>query len=306
MAVDCPFPAFPKILHMGQGPAAHILEDPVEVTEKIDGSQIAFGKIGGELFIRSKGARIYPEATAVQSMFRAAVDRIDAVAHLVPDGVVLYGEYLRKPKHNTLAYDRVPAGHIALFGVMEAGVPCRSCVISALALTLGFDAVPLLAEGRLTVDEIKAMLGQTSYLGGEQIEGVVVKNYHQTPIFGHQVLPLLAAKYVDEKFKERHSKPGNKERFSGNDRFTAYAESYRTEARWRKAVQHLRDAGLLRGEPRDIGPLIREVKHDILEEHVDEIKEWLFKEYSPQIMRVASKGAAEWYKEQLLDEARAE
>ena len=36
---------------------------------------------------------------------------------LLAPGVTYYGEYLQKPKHNTLCYDRVPKDNIIIFDV---------------------------------------------------------------------------------------------------------------------------------------------------------------------------------------------
>lgn len=41
--------AFPKILHIGNKQISDLFDGVVEVTEKIDGSQLGLGKINGEL-----------------------------------------------------------------------------------------------------------------------------------------------------------------------------------------------------------------------------------------------------------------
>jgi len=46
--------AFPKIFAIGTDYISNIFDDEVEITEKIDGSQFAFGKVNGELFMRIK------------------------------------------------------------------------------------------------------------------------------------------------------------------------------------------------------------------------------------------------------------
>jgi len=46
--------AFPKIFTLGTDYISDIFKEEVEITEKIDGSQISFGKIEGELYMRSK------------------------------------------------------------------------------------------------------------------------------------------------------------------------------------------------------------------------------------------------------------
>ena len=68
-----------------------------------------------------------------------------------------------------------------------------------------------------------------------------------------------------------------------------------------KAVQHLREDGSLLGEPKDIGPLIKEVIRDTMEEETDYIKETLFAWAKKDIARRVTSGLPEWYKQQLLE-----
>ena len=77
-------------------------------------------------------------------------------------------------------------------------------------------------------------------------------------------------------------------------------ERLATPARFEKAVQHLRDSNMLVGEPKDIGVLMRELNRDF-EEHVDEIKNLLYANFRKDIIRVANRGFAEFYKAKLRD-----
>src|ERR1051325_8872762 len=105
---------FPKILHIGDGQIADLFDGPVEITEKVDGSQLGFGKENGRLFVRSKGKE--QDLDNPDKMFVQAVEYVKTIEDIIPDNHTFYGEYLQKPKHNTLAYDRIPKNHIALFG----------------------------------------------------------------------------------------------------------------------------------------------------------------------------------------------
>jgi hypothetical protein len=51
----------------------------------------------------------------------------------------------------------------------------------------------------------------------------------------------------------------------------------------------------------DIGPLLKHVSYDVLEECEDELREALFKHYWKQISRGITAGLPEWYKAKLLD-----
>ena len=113
-------PAYPKIFHLGRPETADIFQGPFIIEEKLDGSQFSFGTDGdGRIHCRSKGALIDREAPP--KMFREAVDYVQRV---VDDRIGLHGphyqffcEYLQRPKHNSLTYNRVPKNNLALFAV---------------------------------------------------------------------------------------------------------------------------------------------------------------------------------------------
>ena len=105
---------FPKILHIGDKQISSLFDDEVEITEKVDGSQLGFGKVNGRLFIRSKGREL--DLDNPDGMFKLGVEYVRSIEDKIPDNHTFYGEYLQKPKHNTLAYDRVPKNNISLFG----------------------------------------------------------------------------------------------------------------------------------------------------------------------------------------------
>lgn len=294
------FAAFPKIFALGTKPVANILDNEVEITEKVDGSQFIFGNINNVLYVRSKGAEM--SVHSPEKMFTEAVEYVHKLFEngRVPDGYSFYAEYLKKPKHNVLTYDRIPKNHLALFGVCE--VASRTFVdkyelIQKYAELLDIDTVPLIYSGKITAEEVLKLLDRKSYLGGADIEGVVIKSYNEI-LIGGQLLPVTSAKYVSEAFKEVHRKNWNSEH-TGAGKWQTFKDGYRTEARWQKAVQHLKENGQLKVEPADIGLLIKEVKKDIVEEEKENIKDFLWKEFGDDLLRKAVAGLPEWYKEQL-------
>ena len=109
----------------------------------------------------------------------------------------------------------------------------------------------------------------------------------------------MAGKFVSEAFKETHrDRWGTEETSSG--KWAAFLMSFRTEARWHKAIQHLMETGELENSPRDIGKLIKEIQQDISAEEMENIKSYLWNENKREILSAATKGFPEWYKEQLL------
>ena len=159
--------------------------------------------------------------------------------------------------------------------------------------------VPLLFIGKVeSAEQLKAFLETQSFLGGQKIEGVVVKpvDYNH---FGLDKKALMG-KYVSEAFKEIHGGEWRKNNPTQNEIVEKVALQYKTPARWHKSVQHLREAGQLEDSPRDIGKLMKEVNIDVLKECETEIKEELFKQAWPKIARIITAGLPEWWKQELL------
>ncbi len=294
--------AFPKIFALGTDYIRDIFNDEVEITEKIDGSQFVFGKIDGELYTRSKGKQIFPES--VDKMFDVAVEYVLKIQDKIPDNMVFYCEYLKNPKHNTLKYDRVPKNNLILFGVADNSEMfyCYN-KIKDWADILEIEVVPLIFSGKVNdATELFKLIESESVLGGVNMEGVVVKNYYRQFLLGGQPMPLMSGKYVSEKFKEVHRESWGKEQ-TARGRFQVFKDSFRTEARWEKSIQHLRDSGELENSPRDIGKLIKAVKDDIATEEKEAIKDFLYSEFSSEIYRFATGGLPEYYKRKLAEES---
>lgn len=291
--------SYSDIFAMGHKAIAELFADPVIVEEKIDGSQISFGRVNGQLLMRSKGKQLV--VLAPEKMFANAVDAVSQVFHLLPEGVIFRGEYLQSEKHNTIKYDRVPKNHIVIFDIDQGNQDYLSHERKAyMAKVLGFETVPLLFSGRIeSVEQIKALVPATSLLGGAQPEGIVIKSYTR---FGPDK-KILMGKYVRPEFQEAHATEWKKTNPVQSDIIDALIQAYKTEARWEKAVQHLRDAGKLEQAPKDIAALLGEVEADIEKECAEEIKDKLWRWAWPKIARGTRAGMPEWYKNRLLENA---
>lgn len=290
--------SYPKIYALGHRAVKELTCEAVTVEEKIDGSQFSFFLFNGELRARSKGKEIILDEP--EKMFLKAVDTIREIINLLHDGWTYRAEYLSKPKHNVLCYGRVPEKHLIIFDInTEEEVYLDHEAKAKEAKRIGLEVVPLLFNGKLqNASDVAELLETDSVLGGTKIEGVVVKNYER---FGLDKKALMG-KYVSEKFKEKHDKDWKKNNPSKADVIMFLMEKYRTEARWEKAVQHLRERGELEGSPKDIGNLIKEVQTDLHNECEDEIKGALYRFAIPKIRRKSTAGLPEWYKERLLQE----
>lgn len=294
--------SYPKVYNLGHGAIKDLLADgdQVFIQEKIDGSQFSFWLTADEKLAFKSKSRAFDEHTA-DDLFKkavASVQDVHAKSGIRP-GWIYRGEYLAKPKHNVLSYDRIPKGHIALFDINHAQEQyLASMNVYEEAHRLNLECAQTLFVGvgsSLTVDYLKELLEQTSQLGGQKIEGVVIKNYQRFGKDGH----ALMGKHVSEAFKEIHQGEWKTANPTNNDILEILVSKYRTPARWQKAVQHLAEVGKLLGEPKDIGALFHEVNRDLEAECTNEIKDLLWEWAKKHVLRGATRGLPEWYKDQL-------
>ena len=289
--------SYPKIYNVGHPALDEFFDtDKVIVEEKVDGSQLSFGVFNGELLIRSRGANIYTDSP---HMFSKAVDTVEGIRSLLVEGYMYRAEYLSKPKHNALAYDRVPDKNIILFDVATGPERYGSRELLEIeAVRLGLEVVPVLAEKRLdSANDVRDLLDTVSVLGGQKVEGLVFKR-RDDPLYGRDGKPLIA-KFVSEAFREIHKSDWKRE--SKKDLISTVVDKYRSDARFHKAVQHMAEDGTLLREPKDIGQLIKSVQQDVIDECEDEIKQMIFDYYRKTILRGVIRGLPEWYKGQLLE-----
>jgi len=292
--------SYPKIFAIGTDYIRDLFANSVEITEKLDGSQMAFGKdLEGNFYMRSKGRQLFPELT--DKNFLPAVIYAMSIRDRIPNDMVFYCETLARPKHNALKYNTVPKNHLYLFGASDyTGSKFFNRLLPSWAEELDIDCSRLFYEGLIeNIDELKELLDSESYLGGTRIEGFVIVNYYQQFLLGGQPMPLMAGKWVSEEYKEVHRKDWDSHTTVG--KWQAFKESYRTEARWEKAIQHLRDNGKLLNAPQDIGPLLKEIHTDITTEEIDTIKNFLWKEFGREVLSYACKGFPEFYKQKLAE-----
>lgn len=292
---------YPSIFNLGHKAVADLLSVPVNVEEKIDGSQFSFGvDENGELHIRSKGATINVDAP--DRMFLTAVTTAKELtnAQLLHPGWTYRCEYLTKPKHNCLAYNRVPFRNLIIFDINRGHEDYLSYPDkNEESFRLSLETVPLLFCGMLTdIESLKGVLQTESCLGGPKIEGVVIKPTAYN-LFGEDK-KVLMGKFVSEEFKEIHTREWKNQNPSSVDILTSLGLTYKTNARWEKAVQHLRDGGTLKDSPTDIGALLKEVILDVEKECRDEIIQKLWAWAWPHLRRKVTAGLPEWYKDGLL------
>jgi hypothetical protein len=293
--------SYGKIYAIGHRATHDLFNDEVTIEEKVDGSQFSFGVFDGKIRVRSRGREF--EVEAPDDLFRGACETVQRLSEegKLTEGWTYRGEVLKGPKHNVLCYDRAPIGNIIIFDIAIGDQDYMPYETKAKIVShIGLEVVPLLFKGKVNnqaqLDELK---GRTSVLGGQPIEGYVVKAYDQLT----RDKKVLMGKWVSEAFKEVHRKNYKSDKVGKLEVCQMLAKKYTTEARWAKAVQHRAEAGELIGGPEDIGPLIGMVSKDLHAECEDEIKQDLFDSFWKGLQRSCTRGLAEWYKHRLESEA---
>ena len=274
-----------------------LTETYVEVQEKVDGSQFSMAVIDGVLTCHSKNKQINLSDPGMFSKAVETAQMLQAHGELEP-GVIYRCEYLSKEKHNTLTYQRAPKNWLVLFDVQkENGDYLEHIDLEFVARNLGIDIAPTIYSGPFgEMPSHDDLIERQSFLGGTAVEGVVIKCRTKRSQYDERMLKI---KIVSDSFRERHTKDW-KERNPGHLELIAdIAASLRTESRYRKAVQNLRDRGELTETLKDIGPLMKILNTDLDEEETEYIKDRLFDFFRKQILRGVTKEFPQWYKEQL-------
>lgn len=304
------FPMFPKVSRKMN---KEIFLGSIEVTEKLDGSQFRIGLFKQELIYGSRKKEM-----PTDPMFDIAIEQAYRIYDIwkeekLPE-MILYAEYLKKPKHNTLQYERVPKNHLYLFEVLFVkdgeivGVGSLQ-QIQEFAKIFDIDPPNVLYVGKaLTKEKLQEYVDRESYLGGTKQEGIVIRSREYTypsppnpPIFN---LFPLRAKLVREDFMELNTKVHAADHAKNKTIMDKMLERYFTEARVRKAVLRLREAGKLTGTLRDIPLVINEFLDDLFEEELDDIKDFLWSFYEKRFKRKIANRVAVMYRTKILDEWR--
>lgn len=291
--------SYPSIFTTGHASVISLFDDEVIIQEKVDGSQISFGVLDGELKIRSKNVEIF--IGAPEGLFSLAIENIQKIQHLLTPNWIYRGEYLFRPKHNTLEYSRTPINNIVIFDINNSleNYVSRE-ILEEECKKIGFEPIPELFRGKITSStDLTNFLEKESFLGNQKIEGIVIKQ-SIVKYYGSDKKALIA-KFVREDFKEVNDISFKQANPGASDILEYLASKYNNEARWKKAAQRLRDSSLLTMTAKDIGPLLKEVPKDIEKECKDEILEHLWKWAWPRISGKITKGLPEWWKQELLN-----
>ena len=157
--------SYPKVYALGHDNIKELFMDDVIVQEKVDGSQFSFGVFDGGLKCRSRGKQII--INAPDKMFFNAIESLQLIKNKLHEGWLYRGEYLQKPHHNTLSYDRIPKYNIIIFDINigeEEYLNYKD--VKKECERIGLECVPKFYEGKINnVEDVLNLLDTVSILG---------------------------------------------------------------------------------------------------------------------------------------------
>lgn len=277
-------PSYNKIQTVGHRDLQQLFDGDVVIQEKIDGSQFsAMVDEDGKLHCASKSSAL--SLINPQKLFAPAIAHMQSVQSKLEPGLIYRCEAMNRPKHNVLAYERVPRGYLVLYDVtLLHWIGPVDFELRDFADKLEIEPVQVLHRGTVSEADLPGFLAEKPQLGGAMIEGMVIKNFARA----------LRGKYVASRFQEiMHGRPARAPRIGIVQQLGA---KYCSEARWEKAVSHLRDEGRLTDSVVDIGPLIKEVQRDVESECKEEILTALWEHVAKDLRNGWISGFPDWYK----------
>ena len=294
---------FPKVLSISNKLLDRLFDDPVEVSEKVDGSQWRIHLTEDQYTYGSKNVGCTTEGMFDIARTESQIIYQDTDWRTIGDDITLFCEFLSKPKQNTLSYDRVPQDHLYLFGAIVDDRHLSSAGLKTLAKVIGIDPPNIIYIGEIhNPVKLEELLDTESYLGGCRIEGVVCKNIHKTydPLLlssqAFMDYPLVG-KFVNPKFTEVNMGSHKKNKVNTIDKVAA---TFFTEARLQKSIQHLREEGKINDENSDLRFLVPEFYNDLWEEEKDIITKILLGDILKTVRKKASSYVVNEYKKILM------
>ena len=266
------------------------------VQEKLDGSQFSFGLVNDVLVCQSKNTQL--DLKHPNKMFSKAVAWCVENKERLDPCYIYRAEALNSTRHNHIKYDAVPDCGFVIFDIenkLDGRIPLLSGDVYYECLRLSIPCVDTqslqLADVENSLLKLWSKLPTISMLGGKP-EGFVFKSNTHKDDFGYP----LRLKLVSSEFKERANKP--KQLKQNNSVVDKIVEVLATEARWRKAVQHVAEQdGDMHGN-QSIPALLKELSTDTMVEEQDYIQNILWREYWPKINKALANQFVAWYKAQ--------
>ena len=202
-------PRYQHIVRLGNSEVAGILDEEVVVQEKIDGANMTISlDPGGFLTICSRRKCIFDHGAVIDG-FNGAVEYVtknkgfSALLEEHPDWM-LRGDWLvpRTIKYNEDAYRKFYAFDVQTLGGFYVPVGVYAPELEKHGILMA----KLLFVGKLDIAGVAALADQTSSLGPNKMEGVVVKRYDYTNKYNRSTwAKLVNAGFSADKSVKMHT-----------------------------------------------------------------------------------------------------
>jgi hypothetical protein len=275
---------FPSIEHYSEKHRSSMLKSAkfVWLEEKVDGSQLSF-------FLRDEGVLVFCNKGKVivdknSFVFKDTMLQIEQIKGSLKPDCVYHGEAVTKKKHNVVTYGRVPKKLFVLFQVEDKDHHYTIDETLFEANRIGVELTDIITsytiddskDSILEIDALEKMCDKTSFLSTvdfeSKMEGVVIKWYDDV------IKKIHKYKYVRQEFKEFHKLGKKHKDLKTPVKFIeTMGKCYSTEARLRKASQHLSEREGNENPTEE--ELIKELDDDFRKEHLTEYKLWLWKKF---------------------------
>lgn len=213
--------------------------DTIQITEKIDGSNVSIQKVDGKLEAYSR--RMQLDANNSLSGFYDYVQTLDP--NLFDEKYVVFGEWLiqRKLKYNDSAMYK---WYVYDMFDLEADAWVTQDIVKEFCNKAGLTYIHVLYEGPfISWEHCKTFLHDPMY--GDKQEGIVIKN--QTKLNAPYSDDTYYLKIVNQEFKETkaYKAPKTADEIAAEAQAQELAKTIITERRIEKMIFNLQDDGIL-------------------------------------------------------------
>lgn len=213
--------------------------DTIQITEKIDGSNVSIQKVDGKLEAYSR--RMQLDANNSLNGFYDYVQTLDP--NLFDEKYVVFGEWLiqRKLKYNDSAMYK---WYVYDMFDLEADAWVTQDIVKEFCNKAGLTYIHVLYEGPfISWEHCKTFLHDPMY--GDKQEGIVIKN--QTKLNAPYSDDTYYLKIVNQEFKETkaYKAPKTADEIAAEAQAQELAKTIITERRIEKMIFNLQDDGIL-------------------------------------------------------------
>lgn len=267
---------FTDVVRMGHKTTQGVfhIDDPITITEKIDGANASFKREGDKVLAFSRNNHL-DESSDLGGFYQWVQANIDPTKLL--EGVIMFGEWLNPHK---VKYAPEHTKTFILFAIFNEFTQeyVSFSMVKDEARRLNLKLVPVFYEGVYqSYEHLQSFVGKTELggtLGGETTgEGIVVVNYDYKDRYGDQVF----TKMVVDKFAEVQHQKSPRDPNTPETIEALWVKDNMTKARIEKLLLKLVDEGIIEEEfgIEDMGTILKNINRRLIDDMIKEEVDYL-------------------------------